>query len=468
VGRLDGVAHRQVGTAAVTFLALAASAPILTLILIVPVAFAEGGRPFVPLVFLALGVVLVLFALPYAAMVRRAPFAGALSTFVTRGLGRPAGLSASWLAIASYQAIQLGLYGLAGAALSPLLSGVPWWQVAAGCWLLVTLLGLVRVELTSALLALIVLAEVTVVLGYAVANVIDAETVPLRTIVPSTMDRPTSGLFLVMAALTFVGFETTGTYAEESMRPRRDPGRATLAAVLVLALLAAAAAWSLSVAAGPDQVAAQARSRGSELVFDLAAARLTPWAVTLGRIVLLTALVAAALALHHAMTRYLFALGRERVLPPFLARMRGASLTQSVIAGLLLLALGRPDARLAAAGGLGILVLLTATSVAAMLHLNRVPNGEGAGTRFVAPSLSAVGLGAVAYLGMELDLWTVAIAGAAVLGLLHALLLRLARPVLYAGIGQGGVPVVVTPTLPEQRHPGAHRPERIDSQPKNS
>jgi amino acid transporter len=487
VGTPDDSSHAlapgHLGAAAVTFIALAASAPILTLITVVPAAYAEGGGPLVPLVFLALGALLLMFATGYAAMSRRAPFAGALSTFATRGLGRPAGLAGAWVAIASYQAIQLGLYGLAGAALSALVADVPWWQAAGGCWLLVALLGSVRIEITSGLLALVVLAEVVVAVGYVAANVIEpvAAGIDPETIVPSTVDRPVLGMLLVIGALTFAGFETTGAYAEESMRPRRDPGSATYAAVIALSLLAALGAWSLSVAAGPERVGELARSRGSELVFDLAAARLTPWTVVLGRIVLLTALVAAALALHHTMARYLFALGRERVLPSYLGRTsrrasapRGASVTQSAIAGLLLLAAGRPDPWLAAAGALGVLVLLTATSVAALLHLNRVPNGEGVWTRFVTPILSAVGLGAVAYLAVQFGFreprWIVpaVIAGVAVLGLLHALLLRLIRPVIYTGIGQAGVPVVVTPYLPEQREPGAHRPDRIDSQPKNS
>jgi hypothetical protein len=38
--------------------------------------------------------------------------------------------------------------------------------------------------------------------------------------------------------------------------------------------------------------------------------------------------------------------------------------------------------------------------------------------------------------------------------------LRGARPVVYAGIGLGGTAVVVSPNVPQQRTPGAHRPER--------
>jgi amino acid transporter len=497
----NSLAPARLGAAAITFVALAATAPIAVLITVVPAAYAGGSGPMIPLTFLALGAILVFFAAGYAAMGRRAPFAGAMYAYVTRGLGRPAGVAAAWVAVLSYHAIQLGLYGLLGTAAAPLIAdwfgvAVPWWQVAAAGWLLVTLAGTVRAEITSGLLALLVLAEVTVVAGYTAANLRSPATsgVPMGSIVPTdpaAIDRPALGLLLAVGMLTFIGFETTGAYAEEAMRPRREPGHATYAAVLVLSLLSAAASWSVAVAAGPERVGALARLRGSELIFDLAADRLTPWSVTLGRLMLVTGLLAALLAVHHAIARYLFALSRERLLPPALSRTarrtrapRAASLTQSLIAGAVLAAgyLTGVDApvvlarRLAVAGGLGILLVVLATSVAALLHLNRVPGREGPYHRFVAPLLSTVALGALAYLTVRnlpalLDVppgsalpWIVpaAAAGIIALGLVQALLVRAVSPVQYAGIGQNGVPVVVAAAIPAQpRDPGRHRPERV-------
>ncbi|MGK5680517.1 APC family permease [Actinoplanes sp. URMC 104] len=526
----------RLGAAAVTFFALAATAPIAVLIAVVPAAYATGGGPLVPLAFVVLGVVLILFTAGYSAMARRAPFAGALSTYVTRGLGRPAGTGAAWLAIASYQAIQLGIYGLAGAAAAPLLRSwfdvrADWWAVAAACWLLVALCGTIRAEIGGGLMAFLVLAEAAVAAGFTAANAIDPAGGELTrgSILPASLsevDMPVLGMLLAMGVLAFAGFETAGAYAEESIRPRRDPGLATYAAVAVFAVLLAAASWSLSAAAGADRITGLARDRGPEVLFDLAAERLAPWAVTLGRLMLLTGLFAALLALHHTIARYLFALGRERVLPAGLGRTsrrtrapRAASWTQSAVAALLLAAAaagGVADPpltgrRLVIAGGLGVLVLLTATSVAALLHLNRVPDGEGAWVRFTAPALSTVALGALTFLAFR-DLhelfgvpgssplrWIVPTAAAAVaaLGVLHALVLRGVRPVTYAGIGQGGVPVVVTPlalpaapgeyppmATPREPHahpptatprepgahpptatprePGAHRPERVN------
>jgi amino acid transporter len=234
------------------------------------------------------------------------------------------------------------------------------------------------------------------------------------------------------------------------------------------------------------------------MVFDLASERLAPWAVTLGRVVLVTGLLGAMIALQATVSRYFFSLGREAIFPRVLGRAsrrtsapRAASLTQSVLTGAALGAavLAGVDApgvlarRLSALGGLGILVLLLATSLAALLHLNRVPNAraEGVGARFIAPVLSTVSLGVLCYLAFRnlpalLDIrpadnliWIVpgALGAVALIGLLHAGMLRATRPTIYAGIGHGGVPVVVTPRIPRQRRknrePGAHRPERVES-----
>jgi hypothetical protein len=282
--------------------------------------------------------------------------------------------------------------------------------------------------------------------------------------------------------LAFVGFETAGTYAEEVTRPRREAGRAAYASIVVLILTLAASAWATAVAAGPDRVGPLAATRGTELPFDLAAARLAPWAVTLGRVMLLTGLAGAVLGLHYAISRYLFALGREGVLPGFLARVsprtgapRAASIVQSLLAAAVIATgylfgpvhpatLGR---NLITWGGMGVLLLVTATSLAALLHLNRVPEHESAWSRFFAPLLSTVSLAVLCFLAFRDQPVRVPIlaGGIVALGTVQALLIRVAKPVAYAGIGQAGAPVVITPAaprLPRPRLPGAHRAQRSD------
>ncbi|BCY05296.1 APC family permease [Actinoplanes sp. L3-i22] len=496
-----GLALGRLGAGSVAFFGMAAAAPIATVVIVIPPVLAAGAGPLAALSVVAVAVVLVLFGTPYAAMIRRAPSAGGVYPQLARGLGRPAALTGAWLALAGYHAIQFGLYALTAQAAAPLLLGwfgvtAPWWAVAAGCWAVVTLVGTVRIEVAAVVITILTVAEAAVLAGLAAANVvrpsggrIETGTYWLGDL--ARIDRPLLGLLLAVAVLSFAGFETISTYAEESRDPRRTAGRAARLAVPAIALLLAGVTWSLIVAAGPRGVAGRAANRGPELLFALADERLAGWAVTIGRVMLFTGLLAAILAVHHAIARYLFALGRERVLPAVLGNVsertrapRAAALTQSLIAGAALLgaavagaeASARTARWLTVGGSLAVLVLLLLTAVAALLHLNRAPGGEGAWTRFFAPLLSTVSLGVLVYLaGLNLPAlldvrsgspWVTVVAAALaacpVIGLGHALVLRATHPVRYAAIGLGGAVLVVTPQriTPEKAPAAAPAPAR--------
>ena len=148
----------------------------------------------------------------------------------------------------------------------------------------------------------------------------------------------------------------------------------------------------------------------------------------------------------------------------------GGSVTQSLVAAA---ALGGVYAagwdpltqtfrRLTTAGALGVLLLLLAASLAALLFLNRAPNDETAWQRFVAPGLATVLIGALCYLAFvdlgELlgvpsgDPLLVFVPGAFVVavlfGVAYGFALRALGPIVYAGIGLGGTAVVVAPAIP--------------------
>ena len=121
----------------------------------------------------------------------------------------------------------------------------------------------------------------------------------------------------------------------------------------------------------------------------------------------MTSLFAAALAFHNAVWRYAFALGRENVLPAALGRTGGnnipkaASLAQSAT-GLAVIAAyaltgQNPMARLffwlGTTGGLGIILLLAATSAAVIAFFARDARGENLWRRLAAPAIAAVAAG---------------------------------------------------------------------------
>ena len=117
------LAAGRLGGASVAFFALAAATPLTVVATAVPGAYAGDGPLALPLVFLGLGLLLLIFAAGYVAMSRRMPHAGALYSVIAHGLGRPPGIGAAWLALLSYNAVQIGLYGVLGAVAAKETSG---------------------------------------------------------------------------------------------------------------------------------------------------------------------------------------------------------------------------------------------------------------------------------------------------------------------------------------------------------
>jgi amino acid transporter len=210
---------------------------------------------------------------------------------------------------------------------------------------------------------------------------------------------------------SFVGVEDTTNYGEES-RPGTI-GRAMVISVLVGVAIYALSAWAMSVATGPGRVVGAARAQGSELMFNLAGGFVGGWLVDVGHVLFLTSLFASALSFHNTTARYLFALGREGVLPRSLGLTsyrtgspKNASMTQSAAAAVIIVAaavLGwDPMVNmffwLGTLAGLGVIVLMTLASVAVIGFFGRDRHGEHLTRRVVFPALAALSLGAVAVL----------------------------------------------------------------------
>src|SRR5699024_6706590 len=131
----DSLAEDRLGVASVVFFIATAATPMTVVAGVVTTGFAMTGLVGIPVAFLAIGAVLMLFSVGYVAMSRYVTNAGAFYAYIARGIGKPFGVGAAWIALVAYNALQVGLYGLLGASSTPLLSqwfglDVPWWLVA--------------------------------------------------------------------------------------------------------------------------------------------------------------------------------------------------------------------------------------------------------------------------------------------------------------------------------------------------
>ncbi|HEV8559762.1 MAG TPA: amino acid permease [Actinophytocola sp.] len=472
------LAANRLGVASVVFFIVAAAAPLTTAAGGATTGFAVTGVLGIPVAYAVIAVIFAVFAAGYVAMSRHITNAGAFYTYVVQGFGRVPGVAASFVALLAYNAMQIGLYGIFGMALAGLLAtlfavSVPWWVCALAGWAVIGLVGVLRVDINSRVLAVLLVAEVLIVLLYDLVFVANPAggAVTFDSVNPANLANAGWGASLAVAIAGFVGFEGSAVFAEETKDPRRTVARATFLAVAFIGVLYTVSSWALSVATGPDGIVAASRSDGPALMFNLAAGHVGRMVTDLARVLFVTSLFAALLSFHNTVARYLFSLGRERVLPGGLGATHyrtgspyAGSLTQSVLALVVLviavLAGVNPVVTLffvgTSLGALGVLALMTATSFAVLAYFRRRPEGESSWSRVGAPSLAGVSLLVVLVVVLanfhtllmvppgDARSWVLpsVFAVAAVGGLLWGWYLKARRPDVYRTIGLGANRVI--------------------------
>ncbi|MBO3750563.1 APC family permease [Streptosporangiaceae bacterium NEAU-GS5] len=472
---VSALAQDRLGAPAILSFVMAAAAPFTVLAVQITTGYSVTGVTGLPLAFLIAAVILGLFSVGYAAMARRMTNAGALYTFIAHGLGRPFGVGGAWVALIAYNVLQVGLYGAIGSAAGPLLSqwfgiDVRWYVVALAAWAITAVLGVLRVELNGMILAALLIAEVAAVLVFDLTGLSHpANGVALDAFSPGNLLVPGVGVAMVMAITGFVGFEGAAVLSEESRDPERSVPAATYGAVVLLALLYAASAWAMTVATGVGAIVPTAQENGPGVVFGVLGQHLGAVTADIGLAVLATGMLAAMISFHNTIARYFFALGREHVLPAVFGRTgrrNGAptagSIMQSAIglAAILVTIVAGIDPLTqlffngTTWGGLGVLILLAATSISVLLFFVRDPDGETAWRRLIAPGLATLGLLGILALALadfaallevpddDPPAWILPsiYLVTAVLGIGWALILRGSRPNAYEGIGLGREP----------------------------
>jgi amino acid transporter len=249
--------------------------------------------------------------------------------------------------------------------------------------------------------------------------------------------------------------------------------------VALIAALYTFASWAMTVATGPGGIVSASGDQGPELIFNLASTHLGQTAVDVGHALFVTSIVAAMISFHNTTARYMFALGRERVLPAALGRTsrttgapRNASLLQSVVGIAVIVAYAvagwDPIVQLffwgGTSGALGILFLIATTSTAVITFFARNPSSENIWRRLIAPAAATVALGVVVFLALEnfstllgvepthALVWAIPVAYlvAALVGTGWGLVLKSQRPDVYRGIGLGAksATMATEPLLP--------------------
>nr|WP_237330530.1 APC family permease [Streptomyces sp. BA2] len=316
-----------VGTGDLVFFVVAAAAPLTVMAGVAPLAIGMAGRA-APLGYLMSGLLLIVFAAGFTAMSRFVRNAGAFYAYIGRGLGRPAGAGSAYVALFSYNAIEVGLlvaFGWFTESGFEDLTGVrvAWWIWALAGLVAIGVLGYLKVTLSAKVLGVALVLEVLVLL-FLEAGVLahggGPQGLDLGTLSPEHLGGSGVGGMFVLAVGAFVGFEATAIYAEEAREPERTVPRATYIAVAFLALFYTFTVWTIINAYGSDRAQAVADGEGgADMVFTATERFAGAWAADSMHVLIITSAFAATLAFHNGAARYFYALGREGLLPRRLA-----------------------------------------------------------------------------------------------------------------------------------------------------
>ncbi|QBJ96623.1 APC family permease [Rhodococcus sp. ABRD24] len=428
--------RNAVGTIGVVFMAVATSAPITAMVGNVPIAIGFGNGSAAPAGYLVATIVLGLFALGYATMAKHITATGAFYGFISHGLGRIVGMASGFIITMAYVVFEAALVGIFSFFAANMLQTelgitVHWIVFALSMIALNALLTYFDVNLTAKVLGVFLVAEIAILALGAFAVLVHGggpegfvpESInPLNAFEPAKgVVTASAGLGLFFAFWSWVGFESTAMYGEESRDPKKIIPRATMFAVLGVGVFYVFVSWMAIAGTGPSEsiALAQDSSTASEIFFGPAREYLGAWSVTTFNILLVTGSFACGMAFHNCASRYLYALGREG-LSPRLQRTLGAthpkhgsphiaSFTQTAIATtivLLFLAAGMDPygemyVILAILGTMAILIVqaLCAFAVIAYFHVGKHhPESAHWFKTFTAPLLGGIGMLYVVYL----------------------------------------------------------------------
>jgi len=354
--------HGRLGVIGIVFFVVAAAAPLVGMTGAVPVAIVLGNGAAAPGAYVVVGLILLLFSVGYAAMASRVTNTGAFFAYVGRGLGIIPGVGSAFTSLVAYLAVQLAVFGFFGGLVSGEMNAkfgidLPWYVWTLLAWALVTALSALSVDVGAKLLGVLMTLELLslVVTGFAVFLSGDKpEGVDLAaSFAPANIFAgglaSTAGIALAFAFASYIGFEATAIYGEESKDPHRTVPKATYLAVITITVIFGFTAFAVVTGLGSSAVIERTvelstvegvpLANPAGVLFAVAETYVGSWMVEVMSWLVISSLFAGLLAFQNSAARYFYAMGRADVLPRALDRVNGrgapwtATLVTSVVTG---------------------------------------------------------------------------------------------------------------------------------------
>jgi amino acid transporter len=356
---------RSVGLIGVLFLTVTGSAPISAMLFNTPISVGFGNGIGTPAGFIFATVVLTIFGVGYVAMSRKVTTAGGFYSFISHGLTRELGMASGFLMVSAYSVFEVSLVG--GFAYFASLKAahygwhVQWYWCGLFMVALISVLTYFDIRLSARLLGIALLCEIISLLIFdgfmftAASHNVNYSAINPANAFKSFGGGHAAGTALAAGAASigiffafwsWVGWEMAPNYGEESRDPKRNVPRAMYISVIGLGIFYTLTSWA-GITGYHSIDSAVNVAQNNSYAFYLNPAHHFAGQFLSGSLswFIISGSFACGMAFHNTTARYMYSLGRERVLPSVLGRTHPrwhsphiASCTQSVIAALITIA----------------------------------------------------------------------------------------------------------------------------------
>jgi amino acid transporter len=331
-----------VGLIGVLFMAVATAAPITAMVGNVPIAVGFGNGIYAPAGYFVATIVLTLFAIGYAAMSKHITATGAFYGYISHGLGRIVGLGAGFLTAMAYMVFEASLIGIFAFFGNDTFNSlfhvnIPWIVFAIAMLAINALLTYFDINVAARVLGVFLITEIVMLALMALSvlftgggpqgwswgslNPLNAFQNLSGAVAGADGSMITvagsAGIGLFFAFWSWVGFESSAMYGEESKNPKKIIPIAVISSVIGIGVFYVIISWLAIVGTGPQNAVALAQDSATagDIFFGPVGAHLGTWAVDLFKILLMTGSFACGMAFHNCAARYIYAIGRENVIP---------------------------------------------------------------------------------------------------------------------------------------------------------
>lgn len=446
---------------------LAFSAPMVVMAGYMPLAISVAGIG-APFAFILTTIVMLIFVVGYLAMTKYISKTGNFYIYIAVGLGKHIGLGSAFLAIASYILIMANVYLFLGITFTEVINyyfsiSTPWWIWSLIAWVFVSLLGYLHVEFSAKFMTMVMVCETLFIIVFNSSVLFSTTRPPLEVtpLLPTSLLNGNVVLPLLYGIMVFIGLEATTVYRDEVKNPDKTIPMATYISIIFIGILYSLSCYFVMSAYGSN-VTQVAVNNPTGMFSDALVKYVGTTALQIKFALVATSLIAALVSINNVVSRYIYGLGRDEVLPKIFGKVHakhGSPYIASIVVQIIMTVLTIPFlltkkpveviyANMAGLGTAGIIALMALVSLSIIVWFRRNQHiQENFVKTIIMPSISLFILGGITlFIAMNMEMvvggdkadgwkFDLILLGIFLVGLILSIYYRFAKPHLYKNIG---------------------------------